>query len=654
MDFLRENRLLDFTYGEKLFSELPCKVERKEAGNVLTTVYTLPDGLTVTNVATKYENAYHWINFWENTGDAPTEIISELWDAKVTLPLPYEEPLGWTPVLPDTEKMTKIYAPKGSVWGYDEFSDFPETISHNHYTGHLAPGESKAYSAYEGLSSGGQAPFFNVHKDGSGYIFAIGWTGQWHCKVSRTEDALSVQSKIEDTQFRILPGEKFRTASFVLMQYKGTVAESQNQWKRLVKKYFTPIGKPGRDAHGPLCLNAWGGTKAEITLQRIRDILSNEIPSDYIWMDAGWYGADTKPTETAYEGDWFDHAGQWEISPLIHPGQLQDISAAIHEAGRKFVLWFEPERAQRWAPVAKAHPEYFLFPEDEKNPDLLLNLGDETAWKYCFETMAGLVEKIGVDCFRQDFNVTALAYWQKKDTPERKGITEITYINGLYRFWDAMLEKFPHLLIDNCSGGGRRIDIESLRRSVPLWRSDLNCPKNFTVDETQCHAQGYGGWLPYSGTASGKFYDTYRFRSSYGPAMAVALPFVPWENFAEDPEKIAWLKKYLAEYIRARPYLSEDYYALTEVSDRKDIWCAHQYHRPEENDGILQVFRREHAPYETARYPLFALEEEASYGFTDADTGEKQIFTGKELMEQGFPVQITRKRSAKLYFYEKA
>lgn len=654
MDFLKKNRRFDFLYGDKPFKELSCEKQQTQAGNVLTTVYTLPDGLKITNVATKYENAYQWVNYWENTGDAPTEIISDLWDCKITLPLPHEDPLGWTPVLPDTEKMTKIYAPKGSVWGYDEFSDFPETISHNHYTGHLAPGQSKAYSAFEGLSSGGQAPFFNVHKDGAGYIFAIGWTGQWHCKVSRGEDDITIQTKIEDTHFSMLPGEKFRTASIVIMSYAGSVPESQNQWKRLVKEHFCIIGKEGRDTYAPLCLGAWGGTRAETTLRRIAGIVENEIPSDYIWLDAGWYGADTKPTQTAYEGDWFNHAGQWEVSPLIHPNALQDISDAIHKAGRKFLLWFEPERAQKWAPIVKEHPEYFLSPADEKDENLILNLGDEKAWQYCFETVAGLIEKIGVDCYRQDFNVTILAYWRKNDTPQRQGITEILYVNGFYRFWDALLEKFPHLLIDNCSGGGRRIDIETLQRGIPLWRSDLQCPKNYCVDETQCHSQGYSAWLPYSGCSAGEFYDVYRFRSSYSPAIAVQIPFVPWEDFADDPEKIAWLKKYLNEYLQVRPFMSEDYYPLSEVSDKQDIWCASQFHRPSGNDGMVLVFRREKAPYPMAEYPLFALDGDCDYIFTDADTGDQMTYSGKALTEQGLPVTIGEKRSSKLYFYKKA
>ena len=103
MEFLKSNRLFDFTYGDKPFGELACQVTQVQEGNVLTRVYTLPDGLKITNIATRYENAYEWVNYFENTGNSPTELISELWDAKVTLPLLHEDPYIRVTDLPNVE-----------------------------------------------------------------------------------------------------------------------------------------------------------------------------------------------------------------------------------------------------------------------------------------------------------------------------------------------------------------------------------------------------------------------------------------------------------------------------------------------------------------------------------------------------------------------
>jgi len=35
------------------------------------------------------------------------------------------------------------------------------------------------------------------------------------------------------------------------------------------------------------------------------------------------------------------------------------------------------------------------------------------------------------------------------------------------------------MLIDNCYAGGQNIDLETIRRSIPLWRSDYQVNQNF-------------------------------------------------------------------------------------------------------------------------------------------------------------------------------
>ena len=115
---------------------------------------------------------------------------------------------------------------------------------------------------------------------------------------------------------------------------------------------------------------------------------------------------------------------------------------------------------------SREQPEYFLGDGNPEPWNNLLDLGNEDAWKYIFGTLSGLIESIGIDCYRQDFNFAPLGYWRHNDAEDRRGIHEIKHINGLYRLWDALLGRFPHLIIDNCASGGRRIDIEMLRRSI--------------------------------------------------------------------------------------------------------------------------------------------------------------------------------------------
>ena len=65
-------------------------------------------------------------------------------------------------------------------------------------------------------------------------------------------------------------------------------------------------------------------------------------------------------------------------------------------------------------------------------------------------------------------------------TQDRQGITEIRYVEGMYTFLDELQQRHPDLIIDNCASGGRRLDLEMIRRSVTLTRirqsAECHCP----------------------------------------------------------------------------------------------------------------------------------------------------------------------------------
>ena len=195
--------------------------------------------------------------------------------------------------------------------------------------------------------------------------------------------------------------------------------------------------------------------------------------------------------------------------------------------------------------------------------------------------------------------------------------------------------------------------METLRRSIPLWRSDFQCVANFPGEGSQCHNLAYNLWMPYSGTGSGRMYDTYVARSSYSAAFGTNHTFSDRESFGDDPAKLAWLKARLDEYLRIRPYFSEDFYPLTEISDRRDTWAAWQFHNPGTQSGVVQVFRREKSPYETAAFSLYAIDAGSEYLFTDLDDNSQIRISGEMLTKQGFCVAIPEKRSSKIYFYKK-
>lgn len=656
MEFLKNNKRFSFKYGGVNIWDCKYTADETTLKNELTTVYCFENGLKITNIAKKYDDfgAYEWVNYVENTGSKPTDTICELWDCDVNLPIGHEEKLVEEGSLPDVKSATKIYAPKGSNITIDEFLSSPDEMREFERINHLYPGKVRTFSNTGGRSSDGQAPFFNVHKNGKGYIFAVGWTGQWNVSVSRTEDELVFKSKIEDTNFYLLPGEKYRTSSVVILPYEGDFITSQNIWRRFVKKHFTPKCIDGKNNFVPLSSMMWGGISSKAMIEEIDKIKKKRFPYEYFWVDAGWYGINTDETmndfDTSGEYGWSKQVGDWRASKKIHPNGLVDVSKAAHNENMKFLLWFEIERSLKISPIMEKYSDYYMRSEEDWTR--LLNLGDSKVWEYAYNTIADMIEKVKIDCYRQDFNMSPISFWRYNDTDGRNGITEIKYINGLYKLLDALLERFPNLLIDNCASGGKRLDIEMMKRSIPLWHSDCQCIKNYDVQISQCHNMNYHLWLPYFATTPGEAFDEYRMRSAYAAGLNLHFSFANDKTHFDAEENDEFIRKYANEFLKLRPYFSQDFYPLTEYSQALDAWCVMQFDRPEENDGIIQVFRRENSPHEAGKYKLYNIDESCNYKIQDIDGGEYFI-SGKELRESGISIHMPQKRSAKIFIYTK-
>ncbi len=649
---LSKQKLFSFLYDGKDIFTHNLTVKETENNNEKIFEYLTDDGLRFT-CTLKYYNefdAVEWVTWFENTSDKPSKILSEIRDGDISIQFPYDEELPWCAYIPEKDNDMKVYCPYGSIWDKKEFYCGADDFRNNRYVNHIYPGQTKHYKTSGGRSSQAMAPFFNIHRQNRGVVFAIGWTGQWNCDITRTNNSVNIKSGIEDAEFYLLPGEKIRTSSAVLMHYEGDFAHSQNKWRRLVKKHFSLIGKEGRPDKGPLCASVWGGMPTKAILDRIEIIKNEKLPFEYIWMDAGWNGTSEAPCPDEFQGDWPDYTGDWRVNKTHHPDELLEVKKAISDAGLKFLLWFEPERVRNVTPIAAEHPEYFL--KDGNSCDYLLNLGKSEALQYCFDTLSDCIEKLGIDFYRQDFNFDPLNRWRANDEENRQGITEIKHIMGLYKLWDSLLERFPNLCIDNCASGGRRIDIETMRRSVPLWRSDLQCPANYGIEDTQAHNMQFSTWLPYSGTGSGRDWgDVYRIRSAYAGSLTTNYTYAECQSFGSS-KQIKWLKKYLDEYLTVRKYFYGDFYPLTDSIESDFSWNVSQFNCPESGDGMVQVFRHEKSPFAIADFKLRGLDSAKTYRITDLDSKEYFDVSGEILTNTGLNIKTDSPRSAKIYVYK--
>ena len=296
------------------------------------------------------------------------------------------------------------------------------------------------------------------------------------------------------------------------------------------------------------------------------------------------------------------------------------------------------------------HPEYFIAANGDNR---MLDLGSAAACDWAIETVSGLIEKEGVDCYREDFNFNTIPFWDAADASDRIGISESRFITGFYRFWETLRKRFPDLLIDNCASGGRRIDYETIALSIPLWRSDFQCFRGipYLPEANQIHFDGLSGVLPFHscGTRSGRL-DEYELLSGMlgGLELDNLSRFRP--EFSLESDAFNWdrLAKMLELARRVRSYLIGDYYRLTEhPEDFRNIFACELYD-PGRRAGCVAVFRREAAPQTVWEGRLRAVDPAARYE-TETLSGEKRECSGAELAHWRF--ELPEPRSCQLLFF---
>ena len=606
-------------------------------------------GLQVTSRITEYPelSTRYWETEYANTGSENTGCISRINDASVLIRFkkPYEPPKpGYR-----RDTFVSVTSFRGSKEGIEEYAVNEREIK---------IGEKFTYATSGGRSCNLTAPYFCVNLGDSGVVIGLGWTGQWNASFEYTREGILFKYGIEDAAFYLKPGERVTTGSVLLTEYENGRMNGHNLFRRVMKQRSV-MGKGKRPPYGRIGAMTWGSTPSSVMIEHVDALKKLDTGVECFFIDSNWFGHESFSAVNEHDSTWYFENGSWNVNPVSHPNGLEDVAKKVHEAGMELLLWFEPERASADSDWAKQHPEYMLsapppgngFQYHEK--DRLVNIGIEGAWQMMFDMLCDYIERLDIQCYRQDFNFDPLPFWRAADEPDRYGITEIKYINALYRLWDALLERFPGLYIDNCAAGGRRNDIEMLRRAIPLWRSDLQCAYNADPEFTQAQSTGVTWLMPYSGTGiNGPMEDTYEIRSCYGASLSVHTWWWSRECHVEESAGLDNARRLFKEYKLLRPLLCCDFYPLTNYSLSRRDWCVWQFDDPENGAGCVIAFRRSQSNVSRMTFQLNGLSS-GDYTFTNLDTHQKQSLRGEDLLRSGLDIHLPEQRSSTIFLYQK-
>ena len=616
---------IEYSLDGKVFKGLPAGGNVITAYNagVTTLTYSAYNGdLKITAEVILYDNyAVRELRASiENIGKSASGVIS---DFKLLGTLPEAHP-------------TVIYS-NGDDMTINSYKWFSEKI-----------GGGFKISSKDGYSCVGAYPYMRIIGKTYSQNVAIGYGGEWAAEFETKGDKTEYFIRQKTLKTKLYAGEAVVSPRLTVMEFTGGERSGANLWRKFY--YDNILLKLNGEPLKPILFlhtfqiggkSEFCGITDENQILAIDEYIKKGIKPDYWWIDAGWYPCND---------NWFN-AGSWRADETRLSKNLKAVGDKLKKEKIGLLLWFEIERAVSGSDIEKQHPEWLLnVPDKDGNPskDNVVNFAASGAKEYFLELLDGIIKDAGVKIYRQDHNTFIARALEKTNVDGRVGITENMHLQGLLWVWDELKKRNSDLIFDECCAGGRRNDLEFMRRAVPLNYTDVAI---YDYPVRASHTLTLYDWTPYfrmhapkTKTAGGKTLppDDYAYLNTVTPAITDFL------EYYDGKEAFETAKKYLPVWRKlASLQQFADFYPLTPLEKiTADGFYSVQFDRSTE--GYIQAVRFENCPNETLTvYPQVS--ENKIYEFCDLISGEKFTFCGKDL-KNGLTLTIPA-RSGKLLHY---
>ncbi len=384
-----------------------------------------------------------------------------------------------------------------------------------------------------GSSSAQQNPFMALLRHGATeeYGDAYGFNLVYSCNhLCEIEVDFNESSRImmgidpSDFSWTLSPGEEFYSPEAVLVYSDEGLGGMSRTFHKLYNNNL--VRGPWKKAKRPLLINNWEGTYFDFDDDKLFNIAkwAKETGIEMLVMDDGWSGK--RNDDTCALGD-------WEVNENKLRGGIGSLVSRIKGLGLKFGIWYEPEMISPDSELFRAHPDWHIHVPNRESSvgrhQYVIDMTRQDVRDYLFNKMSDVLANNDIDYVKWDFNRNITEAGSAILPPEKQSEFFHRFILGTYELMGRLLEAYPHLLLENCSGGGGRYDPGMMYYSPQIWCSD-NTDALSRVDIQ------FGSSLCYPASVQGAHVSA-SHRSGYETKRNVAM----WGSFGYelDPAKIS-------------------------------------------------------------------------------------------------------------------
>lgn len=435
----------------------------------------------------------------------------------------------------------------------------------------------------------------------------------------------------ENFCWKLEKGAEFQAPEVVLVYTNGGMDDMTHQFHELYRNHL--IRSEYKNKKRPILINNWEATYFDFDTEKLLSIAkeASELGIEMLVMDDGWFGH--RNDDNTSLGDWFVNENKIK-------GGLKYLVDEVNKLSMKFGIWFEPEMISPDSELYKAHPDWAIKVPN-RTPSLcrnqyVLDLTRKEVRDYAYECVAKILRSANIEYVKWDMNRQLSDVGSMELPADRQGEIYHRYVLGLYEMQERLVTEFPHLLLENCSGGGARFDPGMLYYSPQIWCSDdTDAVERLKIQEgtaliyplstmgahvSDCPNHTVGRVTPFETRGHVALAGTFGYE--------LDITKIPEEDRKMIPEQVAMYHKYNdlvreGDYYRIASYQENHYFDCYEVvsKDKNEVLVT-----------LVQVLNRPN--YRSRRIYLKGLDPEKNYCIE----GEEQVYAGDTLMYAGIQV----------------
>lgn len=302
---------------------------------------------------------------------------------------------------------------------------------------------------------------------GSCYGLVFVYSGNFLCEAERDQyDQTRILMGLQSDLFHypLKKGEKLVVPETILSYSDQGLGALSARFHHCIGEHLCR-GKY-RNEPRPILLNSWEAAYFTFDGNTILKLAESaaDLGIDMIVMDDGWFGK--REDDNSGLGDW--HVNEKKLGC-----SLRELTEKVNNAGVSFGIWIEPEMVSEDSELYRQHPDWALrIPGREPvrcRNQLVLDFSRVEVREYIFEQICGILDQGKIEYVKWDMNRSIVDVSSMETC---QGRVTYDYMIGVYDFLEKLLQRYPDMLIEGCSGGGGRFDAGMLYYTPQIWCSD--------------------------------------------------------------------------------------------------------------------------------------------------------------------------------------